>query len=460
LTTTQHHPFIRLLGVICYVTAVLYLVELFFPSEALTFFYSITAMFLLTNTLFFLSAINRIIVFSLLLAGTICFIRADSGLYTAILGFGENINLLSLFLLIPIIGTFMSTAGYLTTLKAKIQARNEKSAQHPYRLSYVLTATIGIILNFGSMAIVKRIADESFSGYRNQKLTLTIMRAFGTSMLWSPYFVNVGLILILFDLSWFDIGGYGLLLACIYIIISVIMFKYISFDEDTAVERKTNEVHATKQISLLPFITFCLILISLSFVLDFLLDVKMLTVVSLLAVVFPFIWALCTGIFKSLTQDVSEQVQSSFVRLKNELAVFISAGYLGMAMSLTDIGTLLSTILFKASLGSVFLLSLFLIILVTLLGQIGLHPVIIVIGIGSSLTPAKFGVSAEYLALVLLLAWTVSTQLSPFSGQVLMASKLMGKSTSVIVKQNLLFVIIMGMVLTTTLYSFYLFGWL
>ncbi|MFC0472386.1 hypothetical protein ACFFHM_18330 [Halalkalibacter kiskunsagensis] len=296
--------------------------------------------------------------------------------------------------------------------------------------------------------------------YRNQKLTLTIMRAFGTSMLWSPYFVNVGLVLILFDLSWFDIGGYGIILACIYIIISVIMFKQISFKDDPIVERMANEVSSTTQSSLVPFISFCLVLISLSFLLDYLLDVKMLTIVSLLAVLLPFLWALFTRILKPFTQDVSKQVQSSFIRLKNELAVFISAGYLGMAMSFTDIGTFLSIILFKASLGSVFLLSLFLIILATLLSQIGVHPVIIVIGIGSALTPAKFGVSPEYLALVLLLAWSVSTQLSPFSGQVLMASKLMDKSTSVIVKQNLLFVLIIGSVLTTTLYSFYLIGWL
>ncbi|MFC0470484.1 hypothetical protein ACFFHM_08110 [Halalkalibacter kiskunsagensis] len=95
MTRTQYHPMIRLLGVICYVTAVLYLVELFFPSETLIFIYSITAMLLLTSTLFFLSMINRIIVFALLLAGTICLITTDSGLYIAILGFGENINLLS-----------------------------------------------------------------------------------------------------------------------------------------------------------------------------------------------------------------------------------------------------------------------------------------------------------------------------------------------------------------------------
>ncbi|WP_237563692.1 hypothetical protein [Halalkalibacter okhensis] len=397
----------------------------------------------------------------MLTVGTICLLIEDRGFTTALLGFGENVNLLTLFLLIPLIGTFMSTAGYLSALKEKVQARQKKAGQHPYRLSFILTATMSILLNFGSMAIVKRIANESFSSYKDQALTLTIMRGFATSMLWSPYFVNVGLVLVLFDVSWFDIGGYGLILACIYIVICIVMFKKISFQDDPIlIQDEPTYLENSKGTSIKGFVVFCSVLIILSFLLDLLLPVQMLTVVSMLAVVLPICFAILTNIFKPFVQDVSDQVQSAFIKLKNELAVFISAGFLGMAMSFTDMGSFLSTMLFFASFGSVFLISLFLVILATLLAQIGIHPVIIVIGIGSALSPDLFGVSPEYLALVLLVAWTVSTQLSPFSGQVLMTAKLIDKPTSVIVKQNLLFVCLIGLTLTAVLYCFYVFGWL
>jgi hypothetical protein len=461
MAVTHFHLFTRVLGVLCYVTSILYLIDSFFPSSILKVTYSTFSAILLICALFFLTTMNRVIVLLLLAAGTICLMIEKSGFTLALLGFGENVNLLTLFLLIPLIGTFLSTAGYLSALKEKVQERQNKVGQHPYRLSFILTATMSVLLNFGSMAIVKRIADESFSSYRNQALTLTIMRGFATSMLWSPYFVNVGLVLVLFDVAWFDIGGYGLILACFYIGFCIIMFKKISFQDDPLIEKvdQTPKGHSN-QSSIRGFVTFCAILIILSFLLDFLLHVRMLTVVSLLAIVLPICFAMMTNNLKTFIQDVSEQVQTAFIKLKNELAVFISAGFLGMAMSLTDIGNFLSKVLFQASFGSVFFISLFLVILATLLAQIGIHPVIIVIGIGSALSPDQFGVSPEYLALVLLIAWTVSTQLSPFSGQVLMAAKLMDKPTSVIVKQNLLFVSMIGLTLTAVLYSFYVFGWL
>ncbi|MFD2511676.1 hypothetical protein [Halalkalibacter alkalisediminis] len=451
----------KLLGVLCYLTSILYLIELFMPSDLLRLIYSGIAFILLVSTLFFLTSVNRLIVLALIGTGIICFYIEQTSILTALSGFGENINLLSLFLLIPIIGTFMSTAGYLSALKHTVQSNQHKSGQHPYRFSFILTGSISILLNFGSMAIVKRIITESFSGYQKKKLTLTIMRAFATSMLWSPYFVNVGLVLVLFDLSWFDIGGFGFMLGIIYIVYCAIMFRFISFSDDPRIEQET-EIETDKQVSssLLPFFTFSTVLISLSFILDYLLAVKMLTIVSLLAIVLPFLWAFFTRIFKTFFQDVTEQVLHSFDLLKNELAVFISAGFLGMAMASTDIGIFLSTVLFQASFDSVFLLSLLLIIVATVLAQIGIHPVIIVIGIGNALSPDKFGVSPEYLALVLLVAWTVSTQISPFSGQVLMASRLMEQPTKIIVKQNFVFISILAIILTSVLYGFNLLGWI
>ncbi|ARK30576.1 hypothetical protein [Halalkalibacter krulwichiae] len=440
-------------------TSILYLIELFSQSELLKLIYSSLAGVLLFSTLFFLSNVNRVVVLTLVAIGSYLLIREDAGFKTAVLGLGENTNLLSLFLLIPLIGTFMSTAGYLSALKQKVQAKTKATGAHPYRLSFILTATISILLNFGSMAIVKRIIDESFSGFQNKKLTLNIMRAFATSMFWSPYFVNVALVLVLFDVAWIDIGGFGLIIACIYILICIAMFRYISFPVDPLIERTDSEEKSFGSSSLRPFALFAIVLVCLSFLLDFILEVNMLTIVSLLSIVLPIIWAVLSKVFKTFIQNVIEQIFYSFERLKNELAVFISAGFLGVAMSLTNIGALISGFLFEASYGSIYLLSLLLVLIATLLAQIAIHPVIIVIGIGSALSPAMFGVSAEYLALLLLISWSIATQLSPFSGQILMASRLMEQPSRVIVKQNILFVSLSGVILTTILYSFYLLGW-
>ncbi|MFD1637989.1 hypothetical protein [Evansella tamaricis] len=460
MDTTEKHPFIRFLGVICYVTAILYLTEAFFPNATLMIIYSLLGGFLLLCTFPFLPKISRIIVLMLVLFGITCFYLEEIPIQEAVLGFGRNTNLLSLFLLIPLIGTFMTTAGYLESLKRFVQSWENKGGHHPYLISFILTATTGIILNFGSMAIVKKIADQSFTSFREQLLTLTIMRAFGFCMLWSPYFVNVGLVLVVFDLTWVDIGKYGMVLAGVYLILSLLMYKYIAFPDDPIIHMDKKEEGKIQRTSLVPLLRFSIVLIVSSFSIDYMLEVNMLTVVSVVAIVLPFIWALFSKILKSFFQDVLIQVQSSFFSLKNELAIFISAGFFGMAISQTNIGPIMSEFLFRTSLGSVYALTILLVLLTTGLAQIGIHPVIIVIGIGSALSPDKFGVSPEYLAVALLVAWTISTTISPFSGQILMASKLMNRQPSVIIRQNVFFIIIVAAVLTFTLYSFYLFGFI
>ncbi|WP_096200587.1 hypothetical protein [Bacillus sp. FJAT-45350] len=460
MITKEPHPFIRLLGALCYVTTILYLVEHFYPSNLIVIIYSTFGAILLACAFIFISNVNRFIVSTLLIVGSICLYIEGIPISVGMTGFGENTNLLSLFLLIPLIGTFMSTAGYLSALKDKVQEREQRGSQHPYRLSYFLTASIGVLLNYGSMAIVKRISEESFTAYRDKQLTLNIMRAFGFCMLWSPYFVNVGLILVLFDLSWFDIGRYGFFLGAIYLVVSWLLFRRISFSDDPIVENVKQKESSTKQQSLLPFFTFSVVLICLSFLLDYFLAVNMLTVVSLLALVLPFIWAMITKVIRSYIHDVADQVQHSFIRLKNELAVFISAGFFGMALSQTEIGSIISSILFQASFGSIYLLSIFIVVLSILLAQIGIHPVIIVIGIGSALSPVKFGVSPEYMALILLVAWTTATQMSPFSGQVLMASRLMNQSPTALIKQNYSFALLLAGLLTTVIYLLLLLGWI
>nr|WP_272495780.1 hypothetical protein [Bacillus pinisoli] len=449
-----------MLGILCYVTTILYVVSNFFQSVFINYAYSILGGILLFFSFFYISTINRIVITTLLVVGGLCFKYSNVTFFEALIGFGENMNLLSLFLLIPLIGTFMSSAGYLSALKGKVQQREATGVTHPYRLSYFLTAMTGIILNYGAIAIVKKISNESFSTYHDQKLSLNIMRAFGFCMLWSPYFVNIGLILVLFDLSWFDIGGYGFFLAIIYLLLSWLFFYRITFTDDPILGKKSYTKDRLSQESLKPFFFFCTVLICLSFILDYFLAVNMLTVVTLLSITLPFIWAGFTGVFKSYTQDVAEQIKHSFVRLKNELAVFVSAGFFGLSLSYTDIGLHISSFLFKASFGSIYLLSIFIVVLTILLSQIGMHPVIIVIGIGSALSPHKFGVSAEYMAMILLIAWTTATQMSPFSGQVLMTSRLVNLSPSIIIRQNAMFAASLAGLLTTITYAILVLGWI
>ncbi|WP_252311858.1 hypothetical protein [Sinobaca sp. H24] len=198
---------------------------------------------------------------------------------------------------------------------------------------------MGSLLNLGSMPLVHKIGSESFTSFENKRFGLLIIRGFGFCMLWSPYFVNVALILVLYDLSWTDIGGFGLIMGACYSVIVALFFRSSVFsDPDERVNRSENKAPAAQQKQLRLFLLFVVILLLLSFLLEMTLPFGMLTVVVLLGLLYPLIWAAVLNMFRSYVEEAHEEISWSFKRLYNELGIFITAGFFGEALSLSPAG--------------------------------------------------------------------------------------------------------------------------
>lgn len=443
------------LGVVCFLTTILYLIHVFIPSNLINTIFSSLAAILLFFSLFIARLSSKVTAIILLSIGTIIFIVQQVETNQILLGFGQNINLITIFLVVPLLGVIISIGGYLTALKQKVQEIEKNRKAHPYALSYVLTASMGVILNLGAMPIVYRIAEESFSSFEKKKMGVVLLRAFTFCMFWSPFFVNVGLVLVLFDVSWSQIGWIGLLMALLYLMISLIFFKKISFSAEESI-RFIKDVdpidshEVTKK--LISLLIWSLALLTTSFLLDYLLNVNMLTIVSILALIFPLIWALSIGILVEFVQTVVQHILNSFHRLKNEIVLFISAGYFGLSLTKTEVGQVVSTFIFDMSYGSVYLMSVLIIIFCVTLAIVGIHPVIVIIGVGSSLSPDLFNVSPAYMAIVLLISWSLATQVSPFSGSVLMTASIIKESPWNVAKQNFLFVLLLIFIMPFVLY--------
>ncbi|WP_156911655.1 hypothetical protein [Salibacterium aidingense] len=105
----------------------------------------------------------------------------------------------------------------------------------------------------------------------------------------------------------------------------------------------------------------------------------------------------------------------------------------------------------KGSHGIIPILILLLIGTAMLLAFVGIHPVIIVLGLGSSLNPEQFGVHPPFMGLLLLTAWMIAVQISPFSGSVLMASNLMKVSPWKVIQKNAVFIGSLTIVMTIVL---------
>ncbi|MED4163609.1 hypothetical protein E2L07_16790 [Halalkalibacterium halodurans] len=451
----------RALSTLCYLTCVFYLVHLFFPSVWLQMTYGMLAAILFFYAFPLLSLVSKIVVVALIGIGGFCFwIEGASG-STLVFSFGQNLNIISMFLFIPFISTFLSSVGYIDSMKHWVQKQEQKRRLRPDHTAFWLTSIVGLLLNFGSLAIVKRIIEGSFSSFREQRLMLVILRGFGSCLLWSPFMVNIGLILTIFDLSWYQIGGIGLLMALIYIFLFWLFYPAIQFDTDPVikyhpVDRRKEEGETTIK----PFVAFSVLLIASCFTFDMLFNVNMVTIVTILAVLFPFLWAVVMKQVHTFFQSVIEQLFTAFTRLKQEWAIFVSAGFFAVALSETAFGTFASEWLYRLANGSVFIVSGLIILFAVILAQVGIHPVIVLTGIGSSISPEAFGISSAYLALVLIVSWTLSTQLSPFSGQVLLSAHLVKRPAHILIRRNIGFIFTQWVVLTSVLYGLHAMNWL
>lgn len=447
-------PF-QLLGYAAYITALIFLLDTAVTID-MSLIYGLLSLLLLTAAFLVISIPNKLIILLLTGSASFIFIQEGTGPREAAEAFGTNANILALFLLIPLAGTYMSYTGYLTSLKQFIVKRSTVSGSHPYRLSFLLTLSIGFVLNYGSLAIIRQIADESFRSFREKQLTLHMMRAFACCMLWSPYFVNVGLITALFDVSWFSIGLFGMIMALIYALTAAFWLRFTSFSQEQIVENKPEPME--REASILPLLRFGGIFTGLSFLLYYMFDVSMIVIVCTTAVFLPALYALikkeANGYYAELIKDSSH----AFLRLRNELSIFIAAGFFGTAVSATDAGTVISSRLADWTSGSVLLFTVIIIAVTTMFALIGFHPIVIIIGIGSSLNLEALQISPEYASLLLLASWTTATQVSPFAGQILMSSRLMKVTPLELSKKNMGFTAAAGTLLVLFLYSLHLTG--
>jgi hypothetical protein len=114
--------------------------------------------------------------------------------------------------------------------------------------------------------------------------------------------------------------------------------------------------------------------------------------------------------------------------LNNEIMLFMSAGMLAYAIKGTSGANSVSDLLGQLAHQSFFLFAFAVMLIVLSITYIGIHQIAAVGALAMQLNPAELGMSNIGLALLLLLTWSISTALSPFSGLNLMVSRFSGLS--------------------------------
>jgi C4-dicarboxylate transporter len=154
----------------------------------------------------------------------------------------------------------------------------------------------------------------------------------------------------------------------------------------------------------------------------------MIVIVCLVSIIIPLLFMVLSRDKKRFITPLVDFRDRTVPMMNNEIMLFMSAGMLAFALKGTSAANGISSFLTGLAHQSFLLFALAVMAIVLSITYIGIHQIAAVGALAMQLNPAELGMSNLGLAMLLLLTWSISTALSPYSGLNLMVSRIAGIS--------------------------------
>ncbi|MEH7114243.1 TRAP transporter large permease subunit [Neobacillus niacini] len=349
---------------------------------------------------------------------------------TGIEGISEGIflilPLLSLITLSPLLSIPLRLGGYFNSISVLLR----NLLLHPKKLYAGISGTLFLltpILNLGSVRIINEFLEElklpsalSAKGY---------IVGFATAVIWSPYFASVSLVLLYLNIPYKDYIIYGIGFSLLSLAIGNVLFaiweKRHPLTKEAGVKVPLEKQH---QKQLVKLVFFVILLIGSCLVFEHITNWSMIVIVCLVSIIIPLIFGIVSKRWYELIPRLVDFRDRTVSMLNNEIMLFMSAGMLAFAMKGTAAANGVSDFLTTLAHQSVLLFAIAVMVIVLCITYIGIHQIAAVGALAMQLNAVELGISNISLALLLLLTWSISTALSPFSGLNLMVSRIAGVS--------------------------------
>jgi len=334
--------------------------------------------------------------------------------------------LLCLVTLAPLLSIPLKLGGYFEAIDLLLR----NLLNHPKRLFAGITTSLFIlspILSLGSVRLISEfLSDLKLPSAMSAKSYLI---GFSSAILWSPYFASVSLVLYYLDMSVGKYILYGIGLSVLSLLIGNMLFAL--WEKKHPIDNRTDpEVPLAKKSrkQLVQLALFVSLLMSCSLIIEYVTKWSMIVIVCIISCILPLIWGLITKSWSKLLPLLKNYKDQSVPMMNNEIMLFSSAGLLAHAVQGTNLANSISEMLTIVADQSFLLFALCVIILVVVITYIGIHQIAVIAALAMQLNAEQLGISTLSLAMLLLLCWSISTALSPFSGLNLMVSRIVGIS--------------------------------
>ena len=366
----------------------------------------------------------RVLTLLFLAGGYLMLWRADVGWSHYLLAHGELLYLLALFAVLPLLSIPVELGAYGASIQTVLRSR----ISGLFQLNCVVTVLAylcGSFMSLAAMPIMMTSLAPVIGSYPLQQpqrfAAVATIYGYVLPILWTPVSGVVGVVLHSMHLEWT-----ALLPALIGLSVAGLLLNWVLF---WLIELRGRPAAAMPPPApggpsvgpalrhLGQMLLGIVLMVTLIAVFDRLMNIGMLTVVTLLAIPFSLGWSMALGQSRAYLRAASAHMTSRLPRLADQFAIFLAAGFFVSAMHLSGADHAVNQAFL--ALHQVFGTRLFLLAMPLMaLGaaMAGLHPLVAIALLGQSLKPEVLGIDAELLALTLIGSAVLTYMLGPFSG--------------------------------------------
>ncbi|SFL08820.1 hypothetical protein SAMN03159341_103146 [Paenibacillus sp. 1_12] len=436
-----------------------YLISIVYPSDILKWTISIVSLCIVVMVFSTVKRFVQGLGILFLVTGFSMLIVHKAHWSSYILGFGNMLNILSLFALIPLIALPIQLGQYAVRVQHKIQSKIKHSGML-YAITSLMSYILSSFMNLATLPMVYQTIRPALDLYPIEKKERFISRAIthGYSMpiVWTPVAPIVGVIVEMTGVRWSSILLIMIPFSLLGLVLDWFMGQWIanrrarligqvaieetSAVRESAVESGLQQLEQNKKNHPIHIIVAIIVFNGLLLVLETYTSFSFLLLVSLIVIPFAFLWSWLIGKGRAFIVEGKVMLSGHLLKMREQFFVFLSAGFLIASIQATGAGHEINLwiIAIKDFIGAdIFLLCIPLIPLG--LAFIGLHPAVGLALTAESLNPQSLGISVELTAIAMLTGAATAFLMGPYNATAGLMSSLTKESSYKISNWNLPF---------------------
>jgi hypothetical protein len=310
------------------------------------------------------------------------------------------------------------------------------------------THVLSIMMNLGSLVLIGSIAQahaklESEHDIGQKQTALSALRGFAPSSMWSPLALPpVFISTLLPGIPMLTIISLGFAIAMFMLFISSIIIRIeIRRDGVCNGPSSSSDIPPSTPSKSFAKLALTVVVIFTSIKIASIgMSISIATAVTLLIPAMSLVWLTfqCRGRISQLyAGPIRNVISTRLPQQASETSVIVAAGFMGpMLLALVPFDHIMGYILAVQAPPSLVLSGIFLAIIG--LGLVGFNPILsITIAVAAISNPVALGISPLFLMMVLLTAWSLTAQLSPFTATCIVVGRLFNVSpTTLTLKWN------------------------